>query len=293
MTSTSSTFWIRVAIAVTVLAWLAYLIPSFVVPLVVTGTATSDSISYLIVMTFFAFALVMYLLARRSALRRHGRHRAPDRLESHFATTQGSTTVLVPPYTEELTDVRASVWAAALQEYPKLRVVLLLDDPPRPLEAHIAARLDESRTITDRVTLVLAEPSRRFRDELLACEIRLAESSLIAPEAVRDLAESYRFAIERLAAEAAEERAAGGDAVAKVLDDTAHELSRLTRSLHVAIADERRVPPAERMLELHQRLAWTFSVDLDTFELDFRRTKSRQPRARASTELSAGATIRA
>ena len=188
-------------------------------------------------------------------------------------------TVLVPPFTEEVSVVRASVWAAALQEYPGLRVVVLLDDPPRPLESDVAARLEESRTITDRVALVLSEPSRRFRDELLACEIRLAESSVVAPEAVRDLAESYRFAIKRLAAEAAEERAVGGDAVAKVLDDTAHDLSRVTHSLLVAIADERRVPAAERMLELHQRLAWTFSADLDTFELDFRHTKSRQPQA--------------
>lgn len=277
MSPTSSTLWIRLAIVATLVAWLAYLIPSFVVPLVATGAATSDSISYLIVMTFFAFALVMYLLARQSALRRHGRRRAPARLESHFATTEGSMTVLVPPYTEEVADVRASVWGAALQEYPALRVVLLLDDPPRSLEADIALRMEGSRTITDRVALVLAEPSRRFRDELLACEIRLAESSVIAPEAVRDLAESYRFAIKRLAAEAAEERAAGAGAVAKVLDDTAHELSRVTHSLLVAIADERRVPSAERMLELHQRLAWTFSADLNTFELDFRRTKSRQP----------------
>lgn len=279
MTPTSSTLWIRLAIAATLIAWLAYLIPAFAVPLLATGATTSDSLSYLIVTTFFAFALVMYLLARQSALRRHGRRRAPVRLESHFATAEGSMTVLVPHYTEEVPVVRASVWAAALQEYPALRVVLLLDDPPRPLEAHVVARLEASRIITDRVALVLAEPSRRFRDELLACEIRLAESSIVAPEAVRDLAESYRFAITRLAAEASEERAAGGDAVAKVLDDTAHELSRVARSLFVAIADERRVPAAERMLELHQRLAWTFSADLDTFELDFRRTKSRQPQA--------------
>lgn len=277
MTPTSSTLWIRLAIIATLVAWLAYLIPSFVVPLVATGTATSDSISYLIVMTFFAFALVMYLLARQSALRRHGRRRAPSPLESHFATKAGSMTVLVPPYTEEVKEVRASVWAAALQEYPALRVVLLLDDPPRPLDAPMVARLEESRTITDRVALVLAEPGTRFRDELLACEIRLAESSVIAPEAVRDLAESYRFAIKRLSAEASEERAAGGDAVAKLLDDTAHDLSRVAHSLLVAIADERRVPSAERMLELHQRLAWTFSAELNTFELDFRRTTSRQP----------------
>lgn len=277
MTPTSSTLWIRLAIAATLVAWVAYLIPSFVVPLVATGAATSDSISYLIVMTFVAFALVMYLLARQSALRRHGRRRAPAPLESHFATTEGSMTVLVPPYTEEVSEVRASVWAAALQDYPALRVVLLLDDPPRPLEAHVAARLEQARTITDRVALVLAEPSGRFRDELLACEIRLTESSAIAPESVRDLAESYRFATKRLAAEAAEERAGGGAAAAKVLDDTAQDLSRVTHSLLVSIADERRVPTAERILELHQRLAWTFTADLDTFELDFRRTRSRQP----------------
>ena len=279
MTPASSTVWIRLAIAATLVTWLAYLIPSFVVPLARTGAATSDSISYLIVMTFVAFALVMYLLARQSALRRHGRRRAPAPLESHFATTEGSMTVLVPPYTEEVADVRATVWAAALQEYPALRVVLLLDDPPRPLEAHIATRLEEARIITDRVALVLAEPSRRFRDELLVCEIRLAETSVISPESVRELAESYRFAIKRLTAEAAEERAAGRVAAAKVLDTTAHELSRVANSLLVSIADERRVPAAERMLELHQRLARTFTADLDTFELDFRRTRSRQPQA--------------
>ena len=41
-------------------------------------------------------------------------------------------TVLVPSYREDARVVRQTLLSAALQEYPDLRIVLLIDDPPSP-----------------------------------------------------------------------------------------------------------------------------------------------------------------
>ena len=53
-------------------------------------------------------------------------------LDRHFADYAEGITVLVPSYAEEPQVVRATLWSAALQEFPDLKVVLLLDDPPHP-----------------------------------------------------------------------------------------------------------------------------------------------------------------
>ena len=76
----------------------------------------------------------MYLMARQGALYRFRDHARVPRgeLDRHFAEYAEGITVLVPSYAEEPEVVRATLWSAALQEFPDLKVVLLLDDPPHP-----------------------------------------------------------------------------------------------------------------------------------------------------------------
>ena len=87
----------------------------------------------------------MYLLARQGALYRFRDHSRVPRgeLDRHFADYDDGITVLVPSYAEEPQVVRATLWSAALQEFPDLKVVLLLDDPPVPTDPAGPERLPD------------------------------------------------------------------------------------------------------------------------------------------------------
>ena len=138
--------WGRLAIIATVLAWVTYIVYTILRLFLNNGTEsfqfTTEAVSYVIVVTFLTFSALMYLVARQGALQRFRDHvRVPRaELDSHFASHQGSLTVLVPSYSEEPGVVRATLWSAALQEYPDLRIVLLLDDPPHPSDPAVAVR---------------------------------------------------------------------------------------------------------------------------------------------------------
>ncbi|MBC7550222.1 MAG: glycosyltransferase family 2 protein, partial [Cellulomonas sp.] len=231
---------------------------------------TTEAISYLVVVTFLTFSALMYLLARQGALQRFRDHvRVPRaELDAHFATSDRTLTVLVPSYAEEPAVVRATLWSAALQEYPSMRIVLLLDDPPYPEHPVVAARLAESRAIAAGIAASLAEPGIRFSDELRVCEISLAEHHDVSVGAVRELAANYRWADAWLASMAeAEDAVDHVDTffIERVLGELGAEFVLIADALDAA-ADEGSAPSPERMLELHRRLAWTFSAELETFE---------------------------
>ena len=52
--------------------------------------------------------------------------------------------------------------STALQEYPDLRVVLLVDDPPNPRYAGPRRLLDSATALPAEVERLLSEPRRRF-----------------------------------------------------------------------------------------------------------------------------------
>ena len=110
----------------------------------------------------------MYLLARQGALYRFRDHSRVPRgeLDRHFAEYSEGITVLVPSYAEEPQVVRATLWSAALQEFPDLKVVLLLDDPPHPTDPGDLARLDKTRALTAEISAELSVPAARFNAAL-------------------------------------------------------------------------------------------------------------------------------
>ena len=72
-----------------------------------------------------------------------------------------SITVLVPSYREEPQVIRRTLLSAALLEYPDVRIVLLIDDPPHPAPGSAAASLlAGARAMPARVEDQL-EPLRR------------------------------------------------------------------------------------------------------------------------------------
>lgn len=262
----------RIAIIATVIFWIAYVI-STIIRQLIDGAGdfrfTMEAASYLVVVTFLSFSALMYLVARQGALQRFRSHvRVPRaELDRHFTGHTGSITVLVPSYAEEPQVVRQTLWSAALQEYPSVRVVLLLDDPPAPADPAVAARLDETRELAAGINRALAEPALRFveAERLFA---PLSPSSWVEISAVRTLAGHYAWAaawLDRMARDEDSTDHVDRFFIEEVLGGLAGDLRLISRALDAA-ADGDEVPPRERLVELYRRLVWTFSAEVDTFE---------------------------
>jgi cellulose synthase (UDP-forming) len=262
------------AIVLTVVFWVVYVTYTIVRQFFNDGAQnfrfTAEAISYVIVVTFLTFSALMYLLARQGALLAFRDHTRVPRaeLDRHFAENHSSITVLVPSYAEEPEVIRGTLWSAALQEYPSMRVVLLLDDPPTPSDPAVKARLERSRALTDQIADALSEPRSRFTSARLNYELETLTDEEPTVEAVRELAYQYYWATDWLEAMADAERIedhVDEFFVAQVLRGLAGELSSVGDAL-TAAADADEAPHPERMAELYRRLAWTFDADMETFE---------------------------
>ncbi|MGZ0211530.1 MAG: glycosyltransferase family 2 protein [Actinomycetales bacterium] len=264
----------RLSIVATVVFWLVYVIYTILRQFINNGTEsfrfTAEAVSYLIVVTFLTFSALMYLIARHGAYQRFRAHARVPRaeLDRHFADNQGSITVLVPSYSEEPDVVRATLWSACLQEYPSLRVVLLLDDPPFPKDPDAAAQLAKSRMLTEQIQSELSVPRKRFGDALASFEWRLEQGRPLGLSEVNALADEYRWAAAWLQTKADnEQRIDHVDEffVTQVLQGLADELQLTADALGAAL-DEHMVPPTARLHELYRRLSRTFDATLSTFE---------------------------
>ncbi|WP_082513337.1 MULTISPECIES: glycosyltransferase family 2 protein [unclassified Leifsonia] len=269
--------WSRVAIVLTVVFWAVYVVTTVIRQFIDGGRQdfrfTMEAIGYLVVVTFLTFSALMYLVAREGALQRFSKHvRVPRaELDRHFAENRSSITVLVPSYAEEPHVVRATLLSAALQEYPSIKVVLLLDDPPFPKQPAVLSRLEETRALADDISAMLAEPRERFAAALASFEAQIASGVLPDDLAVAHadaLAEHYAFAAQWLTD--AGERETLDDHVdlffvEQVLGGLADELLLTGRAIATSV-EEDAVLSSDRIGQLYRRLAWTFDADLDVFE---------------------------
>jgi len=263
----------RLGIIATILFWFVYVVYTIIRQLLDNGAPsfrfTTEAISYVVVVTFLTFSALMYLLARHGALQRFASHvRVPRaELDRHFTGNDGTMTVLVPSYSEEPDVIRATLWSAALQEYPSLRVVLLLDDPPFPSDLGVAARLERSRAVTAEIQDELAEPASRFTAALFHAELQSHDAPLKF-DAARELAGHYEWAARWLASR---DIPTVGDAhvdeflTTQVLGGLAGDLNVTARALRQAWLEGADLDDS-RIIELYRRLVWIFSAELVTFE---------------------------
>src|SRR5690242_15894840 len=77
---------------------------------------------------------VAYLVSRIGNLKRDAKHFAQHQqdLLSFYDKDAPSLTILIPSYREDENVVVRALLSAALAEYPKQRIVLLIDDAPFP-----------------------------------------------------------------------------------------------------------------------------------------------------------------
>lgn len=261
----------RLAIVLTVVLWLVYIVSTIIRQFFdgVHGYQfTMQAIGYVIVVTFLTFSALMYLIARQGALQRFSTHvRVPRaKLDAHFSKQQSSITVLVPSYSEETGVIRKTLLSAALQEYPDIRVVLLIDDKPYPKNPVQAAQLNATREIGKDIMQLLSEPKERFEKALARFERK--KFSKVTSTTIQEAAAEYEWAaswLNNLADTEEIEDHVDVFFTEQVLRALAKELTLMARALTTSAAEGASIP-ADRIRQLYTRLVWTFSAELEVFE---------------------------
>jgi len=263
----------RVAILVTVLGWLAFLATTLRNAFFGDDFSVRyalHSILYVTVVTVLAGSAFAYLLARLGYLYRTRQHHRVPRatLDMYFDTASPTVTVLVPSYREEPAVIGQTLLSAALQEYPELRIALLIDDPPNPTEESDRELLDAARALPAQITELLRRPGRRFSSALESFEATAPRDVRISTEDLQELADHYDAAATCLGEMSGAANANDHSAEfvrSDVLLPLAGQFAEVATALRRAASEDATLS-RERMLQLYRRLAWTFTAEVTSFE---------------------------
>lgn len=274
-----------VAIACTVISWLVYMI-TMILSLFVNNPSLTlrfvvEGVLYMTIVTTLIFSALVYLTTRQGALYRFIRHERVPRamLDDHFAHNYSKgITVLIPSYVEQPKVVEKTIWSAALQEFPDLAVVLLIDDPPHSKNDEARAILKASRELMPKVLAELAAPAERFtkaRDETAAT---LANQMSARRSVVAHCAEDYRAAAQWLEHKADMwliEDHTDDFFCDQVLRGLARDLRLTEQALNESITLQQHVD-ANRILQLYERLVRIFTAKGWSFERKLYASTSRE-----------------
>lgn len=150
---------------------------------------------FLTIVGFLIYGACVYEFSRWGHLRRLLKHR-PAR-EGQLARVweepfRPHLAILVPSYKEDVRVVRKTLLSAALQEYPNRRVVLLIDDPPHPVDLKDSRALMAARELPREVCSLLEEMRRRCGFALQRLRERCARGPLNLCEETSRLVQLYR-----------------------------------------------------------------------------------------------------
>jgi cellulose synthase/poly-beta-1,6-N-acetylglucosamine synthase-like glycosyltransferase len=264
----------RGGVVITVGAWLGLVVTVVNSQLLSSAPVRAgvlQTVAFLLVVSLLAASATAYLVARLGFYYRAGRHRRVPRamLDEFYATTPRALTALVPSYQEEPGVIRMTLLSAALQEYPDMRVVLLIDDPPDPRYAKPHRLLESARALPGEIEALLAGPRGRFDTALARYMATFDADRPVTGQEIRTLSEEYQFASGWIAALSDGYEASDHNEQFFAV----HVLGQLSRDLRVTAAalrgaatgDPARLS-ADRLAHLYRRLAWTFRAELSSFE---------------------------
>jgi cellulose synthase/poly-beta-1,6-N-acetylglucosamine synthase-like glycosyltransferase len=150
---------------------------------------------FLLIAMYLIYGSLVYQLTRLAyltRLRHHRRATDEDLLRLYRVADAPQVAVLVPAYKEEVSVVRKTLLSAALQAYPKRRIVLLLDDPPAPTSVHDLASLSAMRRLPEEIEDLLREPRARCAAAFAAFRERQASGPADLAHEARRLSRLYR-----------------------------------------------------------------------------------------------------
>lgn len=274
----------RFALFFTGLAWLVYVVEQIL--RVGQGRLTAliviEAAVYVVLVTLLTASAAAYLLTRIGYFERIKDHRRVPRstIDNFFDQAQPTLTVLVPSYREEERIIRLTLLSAALQEYPNLRVVLLIDDPPDPVDPEHRALLEGSRALVRSLSTYLEAPRRQF-EEAAASFARSSNGETIADSAaLKELARHYDAAAEWFEREqAAVERIDHIEEffIIEVLGRMAQDLRTTAEALHAVAEEQDSGISKRRVQQMYVRLQRIFQVEFASFERKQFASLSREP----------------
>lgn len=264
----------QLAIAVTVIGWALFVV------LTLTNSSiggTSDApaldlatIGYLVIMSLLACSALAYLTTRLGYYSRARSHRRATRAELSqlFEGAAPSLTVLIPSYQEDERVNRMTLLSAALQEYPDLELVLLIDDPPQPRYAQPATMLAAAHRLPREIEALLSEPMARFQTALDFFETKHIDDSETRLEDVLDVAVEYEHAARWLSAYGNDYAVTDHTdrfLVDNVLLGLAREMATTAQALRAAVGDGAALPH-DHLRYLLRRLTWIFGARITSFQ---------------------------
>ena len=231
--------------------------------------AATGHLVFMGIVAALLYGSVVYQLTRIGSFQRRATFApaADHQLSRTYHEAAGKLVVLVPSYNEEVKVVRRALMSAALQDYPRRRVVLLIDNPPTPQDAAELAALHAMRALPESLRQLFDQAAQPFVAALGQFEARAAESNL-------DLvSEAYRLAgLHRLAARwclLQEAGFASGESADLLFRELvlrkAAEAHRAAAASLAWAARRGGLTHTRLQLEYH-RLAHRFRVRLDSFE---------------------------
>ena len=128
--------------------------------------AVAEILLFLMMAMLLSYGTLTYVLGRIGYIKR-----TKNRLAVHESDVDirpidedcAKITVLIPSYREELNVVRKTLLSAALQEYPNLRIVLLIDDPFDSTDPLKRESLEATRRLPTALRELLDEPATECR----------------------------------------------------------------------------------------------------------------------------------
>ncbi|MEX1257752.1 MAG: glycosyltransferase family 2 protein [Gemmatimonadota bacterium] len=226
---------------------------------------------FIAIVYFLIYGNLVYQVARLGSLVRSRAHRPASReaLERLYDAPAPWLTVLVPSYREEERVIWQTLLSAALMEYPRKSIVLLIDDSPNPSTPEAARGLAAARDLPQRLSALLAPLAKGFTDagdryfarkEGGTCE-NVAECHALAAH----YDEAARW-LEEFADGAPRFDHSDDLVIARILRDPAalhrERAAELRRS---ATGTGRSLSPADLDRE-YRRLATLFRTDITSFE---------------------------
>jgi cellulose synthase/poly-beta-1,6-N-acetylglucosamine synthase-like glycosyltransferase len=230
-----------------------------------------EAATFVLIVALLVYGGLVYLCARVGYMRRRIAfpHASIDELDE-FAQSAGATVcVLVPSYKEEPSVVRQTLLSAALQEYPHRRVVLLIDDPPRPSTDHDRDRLLESRRLPRELQELLDRAREPFQAALRLAEKRARRGDFEPRAQVARLASLHARAAGWFALQAGTEMVGDhSDAlfVEMCLRGPAGRHEAKAAELRRLLREGGPYPAADELLRRYRRLDVVFAARLTSFE---------------------------
>jgi peptidoglycan hydrolase-like protein with peptidoglycan-binding domain len=227
--------------------------------------------AFLMIVLMLVYGGLVYLIARMGYMRRRSifRHATRQELAAFVDKTDAAVCILVPSYKEDPGMIRQTLLSAALQEYRRRRVVLLIDDPSSPDAEQDRATLVAVRSVPGEIQALLDAAREPFTRALREVEGMAESGEIERKQETGRLASLYECAAAWFRTQAASMTAEDHSTalfVEMCLRELATRYAAAARNLQARLLSRGPYPKIEELLRRYRGLEALFAVEVTCFE---------------------------